>query len=331
MVDAHTLPRRSRSGITLALAGAGFAAILATPVQAASPQVLLAAAPGIAGAADCDAVQPAAAARSGATLSRQSKTTAILGQASALDAIRAQQESREDHPLFAGSPAQPLEPAAGPAPARQAGCGVASPFAARAVFDPVQPLSFMPRPTAQPPMAPSPAVGGAEDRILGSKLVPVGSTSFDSAFARVSRARTNLGPTLAAIGAPRVDQKALVASVNRWVNRSIAHAEDRELFGRADYWADAGTTLRLGKGDCEDFALLKMELLAAAGISRDDMILTLARDLIRRRDHAVLLVKTDEGYLMLDNVGDAPLDARADHGYRPVMSLGAKQSWLHGY
>ena len=74
-----------------------------------------------------------------------------------------------------------------------------------------------------------------------------------------------------------------------------------------------------------------MELLAAAGVAREDMMLTLARDLIRRRDHAVLLVKTDHGMMMLDNVGDAPLDARSDHGYRPVMSLGAKQSWLHGY
>ena len=72
-------------------------------------------------------------------------------------------------------------------------------------------------------------------------------------------------------------------------------------------------------------------MLAAAGVAREDMILTLARDLVRRRDHAVLLVKAGDGYLMLDNVGTAPLDASQDHGYRPVMSLGARQSWLHGY
>ena len=50
-----------------------------------------------------------------------------------------------------------------------------------------------------------------------------------------------------------------------------------------------------------------------------------------RRDHAVLLVKTDEGFVMLDNVGSTPLDASRSHGYRPVMSLGAKQNFLHGY
>ena len=45
----------------------------------------------------------------------------------------------------------------------------------------------------------------------------------------------------------------------------------------------------------------------------------------------MLLVKDGDGWLMLDNVGSAPLDASQSHGYRPVMSLGAKQSWLHGY
>lgn len=162
-------------------------------------------------------------------------------------------------------------------------------------------------------------------------MVPIGRTSFDAQWSRVSGARTDLASTLASMGMQNGSRRDLIASVNSWVNRRISHAEDIDLFGRSDYWADAATTLRLGRGDCEDFALLKMELLAAAGVKREDMMLTLARDLIRRRDHAVLLVKTDEGFVMLDNVGSMPLDASSSHGYRPVMSLGAKQSFLHGY
>lgn len=333
MVDAPISLRRGKHGISLALAGAALAAMLPASASAASAEVLMRAAPGLAPAEDCAASTGTASVPADLAPAAQSKSAAILGGSSALDAIRAQQEGvKEDHPLFAGVPAKPLEPAAAPLPARSAGCSVASPFAARPVFDPVKPLSFVPRPQAQPALAPTPGPRRADaNLVLGSKMVPVGQTSFDVAFARVSRTRSNLGPTLAAIGTAKTDKPALVASVNRWVNRSISHAEDRDLYGRADYWADAATTLRLGKGDCEDFALLKMELLAAAGVAREDMMLTLARDLIRRRDHAVLLVKTDHGMMMLDNVGDAPLDARSDHGYRPVMSLGAKQSWLHGY
>ena len=332
MVRAPTLLSRSNHGLRFALAGAMIACALPSAASAASAEVLLRATPGVAKPADCGAsAEPVAALAPAA----QSKSAAILGGASALDAIRAQQESApQDHPLFAGLPAKPLEPAAAPLANRIAGCSVASPFAASAPFAAPKPLSFVPSPRPQMGLAPAPVPAphrGDATIVLGSRMVPVGRTSFDAAFARVSRAKGNLGPALAAIGAAKADKTALVASVHRWVNRSIVHAEDRDLFGRADYWADAATTLRLGKGDCEDFALLKMELLAAAGVAREDMILTLARDLIRRRDHAVLLVKTDHGFVMLDNVGDAPLDARADHGYRPVMSLGAKQSWLHGY
>ncbi len=36
---------------------------------------------------------------------------------------------------------------------------------------------------------------------------------------------------------------------------------DRQLFGRDDYWQSPSETLRMGKGDCEDYALLAEALL----------------------------------------------------------------------
>lgn len=36
---------------------------------------------------------------------------------------------------------------------------------------------------------------------------------------------------------------------------------DRQLFGRDDYWQSPAETLRNGKGDCEDYALLAEALL----------------------------------------------------------------------
>lgn len=262
------------------------------------------------------------------TGSTPSKAAQIIGGTSALDAIRSQQEAPSSHPLLSGAPAK-FEPAAAPAPRETMTCALAPrPFKINPKLA-AKPAGFV----AQRPgfSVFSPRTQGRDGVVLGSRMVPIGRTSFDAQWNRVSGARTNLAPTLAAISGPKSDRAELIASVNSWVNRSIGHAEDRDLFGRSDYWADAATTLRLGRGDCEDFALLKMELLAAAGIKREDMMLTLARDLIRRRDHAVLLVKTEDGFVMLDNVGSAPLDGSQSHGYRPVMSLGAKQSFLHGY
>lgn len=136
---------------------------------------------------------------------------------------------------------------------------------------------------------------------------------------------------LAHLASDNADPEAKLGAVNRWVNDRIAYTEDRELFGRADHWAGPRQTLALGKGDCEDYALLKMHLLAAAGIPRKDMYLTIARDLVRRSDHAVLVVRTDSGFLMLDNATDRVLDAGSAFDYRPVLSFSEDKSWLHGY
>lgn len=61
------------------------------------------------------------------------------------------------------------------------------------------------------------------------------------------------------------------------------------MYGRADHWAPAPETFRRGTGDCEDFAIAKMELLATLGISRDKIRLILARDLVRNFYHALLM------------------------------------------
>lgn len=317
-----------------ALAGAALFALAPQAAQAATPLVAVQTAEMMIG--DCSAPMAlplAANAPIDIAAPVQSKAAQIIGGSSALDAIRARQTGAPAaHPLLSASglspvASQPFEPAAAPMAGRSEGCALdASPFAGTGPLD-FNSASFAVRPQPQPPLASASRKG----LVLGSRMVPIARTSFDAQWQRVGASRVDLSGTLGRVGGSLADRGALVASVNRWVNHEIAHAEDIDLFGSSDYWADAATTLRLGRGDCEDFALLKMELLAAAGVAREDMILTLARDLIRRRDHAVLLVKNGDGWLMLDNVGSAPLDASLAHGYRPVMSLGAKQSWLHGY
>lgn len=120
--------------------------------------------------------------------------------------------------------------------------------------------------------------------------------------------------------------------INGWVNGHIRQVEDQQLYRRADYWADARETLQTGLGDCEDIALLKMQMLASAGISRSNMYFVIAYDLVRRRDHALLVVRDGEQYWLLDNASTSVVDARSgDLGYRPILSFSSEGKWLHGY
>ena len=160
----------------------------------------------------------------------------------------------------------------------------------------------------------------------------VKGTGFDSSWERVRRQGVSAGTVrgISNLTRGKVDRSMLTA-VNAWANSRIRYVEDKDLYGRADYWAGARTTLRRRAGDCEDIAIVKMQLLAAAGVSRSDMYLTIARDLVRNADHAVLIVNLEGRYWLLDNATNEVLDGRLGHDYRPIMSFSASRKWLHGY
>jgi predicted transglutaminase-like cysteine proteinase len=123
-----------------------------------------------------------------------------------------------------------------------------------------------------------------------------------------------------------------IRKINRTVNSSIDYRTDLELYGRGDYWASFRETVLAGKGDCEDFALVKMWLLRAAGVPQDAMQLVLARDTRRQLDHAFLSVQTESGVLVLDNLTDEIEPERlAARRYQPMVSLGTAGTWIHGY
>ncbi|WP_340322182.1 transglutaminase-like cysteine peptidase [Chelatococcus albus] len=87
-----------------------------------------------------------------------------------------------------------------------------------------------------------------------------------------------------------------ITSINASVNRSIEPVTDDEHWGVAESW-DYSTD---GKGDCEDYVLMKRRLLMQAGLPRQALLVTVVRDL-EGEGHAVLTVKTDRGDLILDN------------------------------
>jgi len=57
----------------------------------------------------------------------------------------------------------------------------------------------------------------------------------------------------------------------------------------------------------------------------------IARDLVRRQDHALLVVRVDSDLVVLDSSNDLLMTDLEVQDYQPVMSFSGEQSWLHGY
>jgi predicted transglutaminase-like cysteine proteinase len=100
--------------------------------------------------------------------------------------------------------------------------------------------------------------------------------------------------------------------VNKWVNETIAPVTDMEHWGVVERWSYPDD----GKGDCEDYVLLKRRMLIKAGWPREALLVTVVRD-NKGEGHAVLTVKTDKGDFILDNQEEQVL-LWSDTGYRFV-------------
>jgi predicted transglutaminase-like cysteine proteinase len=180
--------------------------------------------------------------------------------------------------------------------------------------------------------APLLPASASPDTILASKRLAIHRTPFDREWNRVRGSRLGKAAARKAFaGEPGEPGLPTLSAVNTWTNAAIRYAEDRELYGQADRWATAGETLKRRAGDCEDIAIVKMQMLASQGISRDDMALVIARDLVRGADHAVLVVTVEGKSWLLDNATDQVLDASLSYDYRPIMSFSAGNKWIHGY
>lgn len=88
----------------------------------------------------------------------------------------------------------------------------------------------------------------------------------------------------------------LLNDVNLSVNRAITAITDQEHWGQPERWDFPDD----GKGDCEDFSLLKRKRLIDAGVAIENLSLAVVRD-ATDNGHAVLLVRTDRGEFVLDN------------------------------
>jgi predicted transglutaminase-like cysteine proteinase len=90
-----------------------------------------------------------------------------------------------------------------------------------------------------------------------------------------------------------------IETVNRSVNGSVQSVTDMDHWGVVDRW-DYPLD---GKGDCEDYVLLKRKMLIERGFPRQALLVTVVKDHLGE-GHAVLTVKTNKADYVLDNLSD---------------------------
>jgi predicted transglutaminase-like cysteine proteinase len=126
---------------------------------------------------------------------------------------------------------------------------------------------------------------------------------------------------LAMVDAARSLAAGRIETVNRQVNAAIHFTSDLAQHGVADRWTAPLATLAAGAGDCEDYAFAKYAILRVAGIPAEDMRVLLVRDLQSRQDHAVLAVRQETRWLVLDNRWAEPVDAAELRRFVPLFAI----------
>jgi predicted transglutaminase-like cysteine proteinase len=121
--------------------------------------------------------------------------------------------------------------------------------------------------------------------------------------------------------ARRHQGRALLGRINRAVNLSIRPTSDWAQYGVADYWATPLETLSSRAGDCEDYAIVKYVALRESGIAPDDLRLVIVRNIKEQTNHAVLAVRLEEEWLILDNRTLVMVNADVAQHYYPLFVL----------
>ena len=156
-------------------------------------------------------------------------------------------------------------------------------------------------------------------RIYGPVQPPYGFVLFCESFPEecVDGDRSDQRVTSSAVNLAELDE------VNRAVNKAIQPATDMEVYGVSEHW-----TIPTTRGDCEDYALLKRQILIRRGWPVGSLLITVVRD-EKGEGHAVLTARTTQGDFILDNkIDDLRLWTRTPYEYVMRQSYVSPRSWL---
>lgn len=116
--------------------------------------------------------------------------------------------------------------------------------------------------------------------------------------------------------------------VNDFFNRNLAFDEDITIWQQSDYWATPLETLGKGRGDCEDFSIVKYYSLHQMGvpISKMRLVYVKATQAGGQRAHMILAYYSSAKAepLILDNLDPAIKPASRRPDLTPVFSFNSQ-------
>jgi predicted transglutaminase-like cysteine proteinase len=128
--------------------------------------------------------------------------------------------------------------------------------------------------------------------LYGSTEAPIGHVKFCYYHPEDCRDK-NRGDAEVILTTQRWEE---LQAVNQQVNLAVKPLSDQTQYGTIEVW----TYPTSGKGDCEDYVLLKKRKLIEKGWPANALLITVVRD-ENDEGHAILTVRTHRGDLILDN------------------------------
>ncbi len=177
--------------------------------------------------------------------------------------------------------------------------------------------------------------------VFKSVVVPVGKLAAFAQWGKVRPSASDAavlcagGPCKSAAGralaaaaeqARALPQVEALTLVNRAVNRAIKYRSDR-----GDSWQTLAQSAARGMGDCEDYAIAKMQLLASLGFAPEQLQFIVLKDTRRQLYHAVLAVHVEGKRYILDNLSNTAASDEIFRAYKPIVSFVGAKSYVHGF
>ena len=118
---------------------------------------------------------------------------------------------------------------------------------------------------------------------------------------------------------------ATIVGVNNWANQNIKPMADMKHWGTVNKWYYADD----GYGDCKDYVIVKQRKLIEAGLPREALLITIVWTR-QNQGHAVLIVRTDKGEFVLDNLSkQVVLWTKAPYDYVKRQARTNSNEWVY--
>ena len=111
--------------------------------------------------------------------------------------------------------------------------------------------------------------------------------------------------------------------INAWVNKNIRFRTDVN----GDKWDTADVALKRGNGDCEEYVVVKYQMLVASGFPAEALYVTVGKN--SDGGHAILIADTGKEFVNLENKEDSLIVTHPTiYNFTPMVALNANSAWI---